>query len=225
MSDRLIAYIDGFNLYRGMRAAKLRSLLGLDLNALARRLCPKDAQVAAVKYVTARILNLKRKSEPGFKEQELSRLRQVEYIDALASTGVQVFEGTYKLRPMVCRSCRTKWTKPEEKASDVHLATQLLCDAFRKEFDIAMMITGDADVAPAIRTVVNDLKLPVIVAFPPKRVLNELKAVATSCRHINRHDIGKSQLPDEFEHKGHVFRRPATWTSAKKVATARKISN
>ncbi len=203
----------------------MRSLFWLDLYTLARRLCPKTAQVVAVKYVTARLLNLKRKSRPGFADQESSRKRQSEYIDALASTGVQVSEGKYKLRPVVCRSCGAEWVKPEEKASDVHLATQLLCDAFRKELDIAMMVTGDADVAPAIRTVVNDLELPVIVAFPPKRVLNELKAVATSCRHINRHDIGKSQLPDEFEHGGHVFKRPAKWTSAKTVANAGKTSN
>ena len=188
-------------------------------------MCPKSAQVVAVKYVTARILNLKRKSDPGFKDEELSRKRQSEYIDALASRGVKIFEGKYKLRPAACRLCGAKWSKPEEKASDVHLATQLLCDAFRKEFDIALMVTGDADVAPAIRVVVNELRLPVIVAFPPKRILNELMAVATSYKHINRHDIGKSQLPDEFEHGGHVFKRPAKWTSAKKVASAGKTSN
>ncbi len=225
MSNRLIAYVDGFNLYRGMRDAGMRALFWLDLGVLVRRLCPKTAQVAAVKYVTARILNLKRTSDPGFKGQELSRKRQSEYIDALASTGVKIFEGKYKLRPAVCRSCGAKWSKPEEKASDVHLATQLLCDAFRTEFDIAMMVTGDADVAPAIRVVVNELKLPVIVAFPPKRILNELMAVATSYKHINRHDIGKSQLPDQFEHEGHVFKRPAKWASTTKVASTDKTSN
>ena len=136
-----------------------------------------------------------------------------------------LFEGKYKLRPVACRKCGTRWTKPEEKASDVHIATQLLCDAFRGKFDTAMITSGDADVVPAIRVVVDELKLPVIVAFPPKRGLAELKMVATSCIHINRHDIGKSQLPDEFEHDGHVFKRPAKWTIAKKSTRVGKVKS
>lgn len=212
MAKRLIAYIDGFNLYRGMRDAKMDSLLWLDLNALVKRLCPKDTRVAAVKYVTARILNLKQKTHPGFADGEASRKRQTDYIDALISTGVMVFEGKYKLRPVVCRSCGAKWTKPEEKASDVHLATQLLSDAFRGEFDTAMIMSGDADVAPAIRVVVDELHLPVIVAFPPNRVLNELKTISTGFIHINRRHIGKSQFTDEFTHEGHLFKRPAKWS-------------
>ncbi len=214
---RLIAYIDGFNLYRGMRDARMRSLLWLDLRALVKRLCPKDAHVTSVKYVTARILNLKPRSHPGFQDGEASRRRQNEYIDALTSSGVTLFEGKYKLRRVVCRSCGKTWQKPEEKASDVHIATQLLSDAFRGNFDIAMIMSGDADVVPAIRVVVDELKLPTIVAFPPKRVLAELKSVASSCIHVNRSHIGKSQFPNEFEHEGHVFKRPAKWTSKKKL--------
>lgn len=202
----------------------MNGLLWLNLYALAQILCPKNAHVVAVKYVTARILNLTYKSHPDYAGGEASRKRQSEYIEALASRGVKVFEGKYKLRPSKCRSCGAKWTKPEEKASDVHLATQLLCDAFRGEFDIAMIVSGDADVTPAIRVVVDELKLPVTVAFPPKRVLNELKTVATSCKHINRHHLGKSQLPDEFEHEGHVFKRPAKWTSPKKAANIGKTA-
>lgn len=212
MASRLIAYIDGFNLYRGMRAAKMDGLLWLDLFSLVERICPNNTRVVAVKYVTARILNLKRPSQQDYAAGEARRKRQSEYIEALTSRGVMVFEGKYKLRTVVCRTCHAKWTKPEEKASDVHIATQLLCDAFRGKFDTAMIISGDADVAPAIRVVVDELRLPVVVAFPPKRILDELKLISTAFIHINRSHIGRSQFPDEFEHEGHLYKRPAKWS-------------
>ncbi len=69
-----------------------------------------------------------------------------------------------------------------------------------------------ADVEPAIRVVVDELRLPVIIAFPPNRVLNELKAISTGFIHINRRHIGKSQFRDEFMHEGHLFKRPAKWS-------------
>lgn len=191
--------------------ANMRALLWLDLCALVQRICPKEAHVLAVKYVTARILNLRSTSHAKYAAEEASRSRQSEYIDALIARGVRVFEGKFKRRTITCRTCGSTWPKPEEKASDVHLATQLLCDAFRREFDVAMIVSGDADVSPAARVVVDELKLQLIVAFPPKRVLNELKAISTDHIHINRHQLAKSQLPDRFVHGAHVFRRPVEW--------------
>lgn len=217
MSERIIAYIDGFNLYRGMRAAKMQHLFWLDLNKLIRRISPKDSHVVGVKYFTARILNLKDKTDPQHAEGEASRKRQTEYIDALKSTGIQVFEGKYKRRKVRCHSCDSEWIKPEEKATDVQIATQLLSDAFRGNFDSALVVTGDADVVPALRVVVAELELPVIVAFPPKRILAELKETATSVLHLNAHDIGKCQLPESFDHDGHTFSRPENWKTQKKT--------
>ena len=215
MSDRIIAYIDGFNLYRGMRAARMQHLLWLDLYKLIRRISPKNSQVVGVKYFTARMLNLKDETDPQYAEGEASRKRQTEYIDALKSTDIQVFEGKYKRRKVRCHSCDSEWIKPEEKATDVQIATQLLSDAFRGNFDSAMVVTGDADVVPALRVVVAELMLPTIVAFPPRRILAELKGIATSFIHLNVHDIGKCQLPGSFEHEGHTFARPEKWKTKK----------
>ena len=216
MKDRLIVYIDGFNLYRGMQDSGMRALYWLDLRALAEFICPKHAQVSGVKYFTARILNLKRESDPGYKDAEASRRRQINYIDALRYRGVEIFEGKYKRRTITCRSCKSSWVKPEEKMSDVQLATQLLSDAFRKNFDAAMVVSGDADVSPPIRVVVSELGMPVTVAFPPNRTLEELKTASSGFIHINRHSLAKSQLPDEFDCGGHTFRRPAEWSRKSK---------
>jgi len=43
-TDRVIAYIDGFNLYYGMRAAGLRSSRWLDLRGMQVRVCCSSSQ-------------------------------------------------------------------------------------------------------------------------------------------------------------------------------------
>lgn len=211
MSNRAIVYIDGFNLYYGMKSGNMQKLLWLDLHELAEAICPKRLQVISVKYVTARILNLEPRSSPAHADAEATRKRQSEYIEAVASRGVEVFEGRYKRRRMFCNNCNSSWIKPEEKMSDVHIATQLLCDAFRGNFDTAILVSGDADVTPAVEVVVGELDLPVIAAFPPNRVLAQLEAACSGSIHINKRHIAKSQLPNEFDHEGHTFRRPVKW--------------
>lgn len=212
MNKRVIVYVDGFNLYRGMKEAGLRHLYWLDLMSLARRLTPRNAQVLAVKYVTSRILNLKRRSDPAYADAEASRIRQSHYIDALAARGVLIYEGKFKRRPIRCFHCGSAWIRPEEKLADVQIATQLLSDAFRARFDAAMLITGDADITPAVEVVVKDLGLTAIVAFPPKRELKQLRQACSSAIHINRHHLGMCQLPDQFTDAGRVLKRPPEWT-------------
>lgn len=95
------------------------------------------------------------------------------------------------------------------------LATQLLCDAFLEAFDAAMIMSSERDIAPAIRVVVDELKLPVFVAFPPKRLLDELKVISSGLIHVNRQPIGESQYPGEFEHEGGTCSRDSRGGLAK----------
>jgi hypothetical protein len=52
----VIAYVDGFNLYHGLRDRYGRRYLWLDLVQLVRRLRPRDS-VVAVRYFTAAVRN------------------------------------------------------------------------------------------------------------------------------------------------------------------------
>ena len=54
--ERLIVYVDGFNLYHGLHDDSGHSLLWLDLVKLAQRLRPHQ-QLIGVKYFTASVLN------------------------------------------------------------------------------------------------------------------------------------------------------------------------
>jgi hypothetical protein len=50
----VIAYIDGFNLYNGLKSKYRHRYLWLDLEALCTKLLVKDQELRAVKYFTAR---------------------------------------------------------------------------------------------------------------------------------------------------------------------------
>ena len=68
----VIAYVDGFNLYHGLRDKYRRRYLWLDLECLVQRLRPSD-HVVAVRYFTALVLD-----EPA------ALARQRTYLDALS---------------------------------------------------------------------------------------------------------------------------------------------
>src|SRR6266699_3050420 len=51
--------------------------------------------------------------------------------------------------------------KTEEKGSDVNLASHLVRDAFRQQFEVAVLITNDSDLAEPVRIVSQELQMPV----------------------------------------------------------------
>lgn len=142
-----IVYIDGFNFYYG--AVKGTPHKWLDLEALARRLLPRD-EIIKVRYFTARI-----SSRPDDPQQAV---RQETYLRALSTLPlVEMHFGHYVTRttrmPLATppdRGARTvEVLKTEEKGSDVNLATYLLLDAFRGNCDTAVVVSNDSDLADA----------------------------------------------------------------------------
>jgi len=86
--------------------------------------------------------------------------------------------------------------KTEEKGSDVNLASHLLRDAYNRNFEVAVLITNDSDLAEPVKIVRQELGLPVGVLNPHQyhsKVLQPLfrsrKALASStpCRFIPAH--------------------------------------
>ncbi len=53
---------------------------------------------------------------------------------------------------MACRQCGNVWISYEEKETDVNIAVSLVADAAATASDIAMIISADSDLCPAIRT-------------------------------------------------------------------------
>ena len=183
---RTIVYIDGFNLYFGLRAKGWDKYLWLDLCKFSNALLGSNQSLQHTKYFTSRV-----RGNVG-KQQSQSA-----YLDALATLGCfTIFWGRYQPDEKQCQKCGHYAYHPMEKKTDVNIATQLLCDAFHDLFDTALIISGDADLVPPIEAVKKLYpQKRVTVAFPPKRFSSELAMEAHAYFNIFESKFRQSRLP------------------------------
>ena len=204
--QRVITYIDGYNLYHGLLDAGLRSSRWLDLSELGRSLLKPDQQLVLTRYFTTRV-----KGDPD------KARRQARYIDALATrVALEIDFGHFLSKLVTCHRCGREWAKNEEKKTDVNIAVRMLEDAYDDCFDTAMIISGDSDLsAPieAIRRRFPDKR--VVVAFPPKRYSQELSRVADAAFRIFNRRIRASRLPASITtNDGITLTAPRGWLPA-----------
>lgn len=204
MPRRVIAYIDGFNLYHGMMDAEFRKYLWLDIPSLVRGILLPDQELNETKYFTSRI------SWP----QDSVR-RQTLYIEALQTLkGLGIKEGRYVGEITPCRHCGSPFTKHSEKMTDVSIAISMIKDALDNRFDTAVLVTGDADQVPTIQFVLDRYaEKRVVLLFPPKRVSKELKRVAHVKLNVNEAMLRAAQLPRAVSKAdGVILKRPIEWS-------------
>jgi len=201
--ERVIAYVDGFNLYFGLRSKGWQRYYWLNIREIVRRLLRPGQVLAYVKYFTARV------SGPPEK-----RDRQNEFIEALSTLpDLSIYYGKYQINSQKCRSCGVIAQIPNEKMTDVNIAVEMLVDAHQNLFDTALLVSADSDLTGpvrAIRALFPEKR--VVLAFPPDRSSWELQQVAHAYFTIGQFQFRKSQFPDEVRKPdGYVLRRPATW--------------
>ena len=202
--ERVKAYVDGFNLYHGLRQKHGRRYHWLDLEALIASLLRRDQVLMGVDYFTARV-----------RQQPDSEVRQATYLDALAAHcgRVKIVEGRFQEKTRYCRSCRTEMTLYEEKETDVSIAAALIEDAVNDTFNAALLVSADSDLCPAVRTVGRlrpDKRI--FAAFPPHRRSDDLRrALGGAVFTIGDAKIRKALLPDVVEAGGVLLRRPSYW--------------
>ncbi len=201
--QRVAVYIDGFNLYYGLKEAGWRRYYWLDVHALALRLLKPDQTLRCVKYYTSRI------SGPPDK-----RDRQADFLDALGTLPMlQIAYGHYLTKKRRCNSCGATNEVPEEKMTDVNIAVDMLTDAFADRFDTAIVISADSDLSPPIEAIRRLWpQRRVVVVFPPRRASERLKRTASAWFPLGRKVVADSQFPAEVTRRdGFVIRRPARW--------------
>lgn len=200
---RVIAYVDGFNLYFGLRAKGWRRYYWLDIVRLVENSLEPASVVADVKYFTARIA-----------APEEKRRRQNAYLEALQiATATRTFYGRYQFETSFCRHCFQEERVPKEKMTDVNIAVEMMADAFQNRFDTALLVSGDSDLTPpiaAVRKLFPEKR--VLVAFPPARYAQDLESAASASFTLVRTTFRDSQLPDTIiKPDGYVLERPDTW--------------
>jgi len=201
--ERVIVYIDGFNLYFGLKEKKWKRYYWLNLKKLAKNILKVDQRLLETKYFTSRI------SLPPDKNR-----RQASYIDALSTlANLKIYYGSYQDNHIECRRCGNIFPKPSEKMTDVNIAVEMLTDAFLDRYDKAILVSADSDLSAPIRKIKELFpKKLIVVAFPPARFSYHLSKLADATFTIGRKKLVDSLFPDVVKKKnGYILKRPPRW--------------
>ena len=210
-------YIDGFNLYyRALRQSP--QYKWLDLANLSQALLPAH-QINRIRYFTAIVDQ--RPNDPLQQHRQLLYLRALRTIPNLSIHYGQFKTGNVWRRrahaaPDLDDPVLVKST--EEKRTDVNLASYLLMDGYEGDYEQAVVISNDSDLALPIEIVRDRLKRPVGVVNPNTSRARvgitpvELREAATFLRQIRPNALKNSQFPDSLVDSTGTFSKPALWS-------------
>ncbi len=183
---RVNVYIDGFNFYHAIDDLGDDKLKWINLKLLSENILNKYQILATVKYFSA---------YTTWRPDAYKRHR--DYVAANEAQGVEVIMGRFKAKEVRCQAnCKNLFWTHEEKETDVNIGAHLIADTLQNNFDTALVITADTDLAAVIKlaqTLCNNQKRIYAVAPPGRmsrsRELNHLFE-------ITKGKIRKSQLPN-----------------------------
>lgn len=185
---RVVAYIDGFNLYHAIHNLRRDDLKWIDLRQLMECFIdPQNQEIVAIYYFSAIAEWL---PEPA-KRHKL-------FIDAQKLVGVTPILGSFKEKERSCKKCGASWKGHEEKQSDVNIAVWMVQEAFKDNYDEAFLVSQDSDIAPALRLIRELPKARRIKVIAPPRLRHskELAQYAHKTPTIKMIHLERSRLPE-----------------------------
>lgn len=212
MSNRTVFLIDGFNVYYSVRDIEYYTGLKvkwLDYYSLCESYLSVIGGGAILKdiyYFSAYAFHL---NDPDI----IKRHRA--YIKCLKDRGIKVQLSRFKKKRIKCTRCNRRFTGHEEKETDVAIASKMLELLAKDECDCVILVTGDTDLAPAVKTAKN-LYEPkgkrIIFAFPYRRKMDELDRMAPGSFQIHDQIYMNYQLPDPYPlSDGTTITKPPDW--------------
>jgi len=200
-------YIDGFNLYYGALNKKGPGRKWLDIESWLKKLLPQN-NVAKIKFFTARVTGKYDPDKPA---------RQNLYFRALGTNKIiDKIEGRFlnkKVKIQITSETSITGRIPEEKGTDVNLATHLVNDAHLKKFEMGVVVSNDSDLSEAVRIVAQELKLPVGIINPCMGMTfnKQLTRFAAFKEPVRSGAILKSQFPNAMNDATGLFTKPPSW--------------
>lgn len=202
-------YIDGFNFYYG--AVKHTPYKWLDFAQMCHLLLPNQ-QINKIKYFTALVNARPHDPQQPLRQQTYLRalrtLPRLEIIFGhfLSSEVSMLIAGSPPNAPQYVRVVKT-----EEKGSDVNLATHLLNDGFKRDYEMAVIVTNDSDLLEPIKVVRYELKLPIGLLNPHRRPSRALLPHLSFIKQIRRGVLAASQFPLTMTDAQGDIHKPASW--------------
>lgn len=185
---RVIVYIDGFNFYYGLKFSQhWQRYYWLDIVKLFESFMRPDQELIAVKYFSAKSTDV-----------EQSQRQNAFFQANKENPKFYLILGKYLKKKITCFNCGNIIHTHEEKETDVRIATQIVADAYERNCDIAIVVSADSDMIPAIE-LATQARQKVFVYFPPNQYSSNLASMGIGKPiHLNRYEsrFRNSLLPD-----------------------------
>jgi len=212
--NRATFLIDGFNLYHSLEEACRRtcgiSVKWLDVKAL----CNSYLHIIR-NEVNCRVdlADIHYFSSPPINHSIDKQQRHELYMRALSSTGIKIHLGKFKKKELKCKICNGKITISEEKETDVAIASRLFETCYSAEADSIVLVTGDTDIAPAVRMCQRLFPGKFICfAFPHERTNSELQLLCPRSFKISLDSYKSNQFNDSLLlPDGIILHKPEQW--------------
>ena len=169
-TDRVAIYIDGSNLYHSLNTAYGRNDLGFEKFSA---LLAGSRRLVRMYYYNAPLDQTKDSARYKAQQRFFQALKSVPYLEL-------------RLGRMVYRNWPQE--QPYEKGVDVKISIDMLVHSQNKNYDVAVLVSGDSDFEDALQAVKNNGQ-HVEVALLGQNTSQRLRDVADKVI-----DLGQSQL-------------------------------
>lgn len=138
-------------------------------------------------------------SAPPTHRSRAKQARHALYMKFLEGSGIQLSLGQFKMK--------------REKETDVAIAAKLFEICHTNAAESIVLVSGDTDLAPAVRVCRNLFPdRTMLFAFPYRRVNDELRQLAPGSFKIRAKTYFRHQFPDPLIlPDGTMIAKPATW--------------
>jgi len=205
---RTSIYIDGFNFY--YLAVKSTPYKWLDFKEVFTKILHSENKIISINYFTAIVDGKRDPRKP---------IRQQTYIRALKHyiPEFKEFYGEFKTKnvymPRTKSRGKNKFVqviKTEEKGSDVNLAVHLVNDAWKNEYDRAVVVSHDSDLLEAVRIVKHQCNKNIgVIILPNGNPSKDLIKESDFAVHLRNKVLANSCLPNPIP--GTKIMKPSSW--------------
>lgn len=179
MPDRVCVFIDGSNFYHACRD-NMGGRTDVNLGAFSNWLITPTRQHVRTYYYNCPL--------PASASAEAQRSQQSFYGALHRTPYFEVRLGKLVPRDFRCSGCGTTRQIMTEKGVDMRIGIDMLSGAIRNIYDTAILVSGDADFAEAVRAVKETGRHVEVVAFAPNRAA-ELMRAADVCKDLTAADL------------------------------------
>ena len=218
LSVATVAFVDGLNLYHGLRDDGLLKFRWLDIERMVDSLAADAGASLGMSLDVVRVVYC-----TSLVTDEQAARRQDVYLQALEQhcTRIETLRGKYEPKLRICEDCGASVEFQSEKQTDVNLAVEMMKEAVKppdQRAQVQLLVTGDTDLIPAIRAV-RACGVEVVAISPPARGrarksfgIVASKTLRVFRRHLRDHPLPGLVLRPTGDRGSYPLRPPSDWT-------------